>query len=132
MPAAKKTTVAAAAKVDVEVAFTPTVAVVPPSEGEKPENRYYFKCSDAADAPVYSVPFVQYLSGTGTDYMEAVTTGKLVVGDLESVRQMIIIECPEAEADLKKMSKDQIMWISSEWGKASTASVGESSASDDS
>lgn len=132
MPAPKKTAVTAAAKVDPEVAFTPTVAVVPPSEGKKPENRYYFKCEEREDAPVYSVPHVQYLSGVGTDYMEAVTTGQIVVGDFASIREMIAIECPEAKDDLKKLSKDQVMWISGEWGKASTASVGESSASDDS
>lgn len=124
MPAAKNTAVDVAKKLDV------SIAVVPPSEGSKPENRYHFKASDRANAKVYSVPFIQYLSGEGNEYLETVAEKPLSEATL--LRNMIRIECPEAYDEVRKMSNDQVSWISQEWAKASTASVGESSASDDS
>jgi hypothetical protein len=102
--------------------------IVPKSEGSKRPNRFAFRCRDGGK--VYSVPKPQYLSGDGSDYIESAIADK--VDEIRMTRRLLIIECPEAEDEIRRMAGDQIAHLSNQWAEASTATVGESDGSADS
>lgn len=100
------------------------VFVVPASEGDKPENRFSFKIG----RKTYTVPFIQYLSGPGSEYIDSVAVNP--VPETTMVRRVLLIECPAAEDEIKSLANDQIMSLFKGWTETSSATVGESSASE--
>ncbi|KAA0021807.1 hypothetical protein [Antrihabitans cavernicola] len=105
-----------------------TVFTVPKSLGSKRVNRFPFRVADGGK--VFSVPFVQYLSGAGADYLEeAAEKGH---DEIRLTRRLVEIESPDASEAVAKMSRDQVKALGEAWAEASTASVGESLASDNS
>ena len=99
--------------------------VVPASEGSKKENRFEFKIGQKK----YSVPFIQFLSGEGAEFLDD-QGGRLTEAVL--ARRLLVMECPEAGEAVRSLAADQATALSRAWVEASTASAGESLASDDS
>ncbi|CAM4134503.1 hypothetical protein NONI108955_10960 [Nocardia ninae] len=104
------------------------VYTVPKSQGAKRENRFYFRAKDGGK--VYSVPKLQYLSGDGSDYIEQAIADE--VDEIRMTRRLLIVECPAAEQDIRRMAGDQIADLSVAWAEKSTVDMGESDGSDDS
>lgn len=99
--------------------------VVPKPEGDKKENRFEFKIGTKAR----SIPFIQFLGGIAAEYAERNISLK---SEVALMKELAIIECPDAEDEIRGLSADQAKALIEAWGDASNASVGESSASDDS
>lgn len=99
--------------------------VVPKAEGAKKENRFDFKIGTKS----YSVPFIQYLGGLASAYAE---DNMAIKSEISLMRELMIIECPDAEDAIRALSVDQCKALSDAWNEASTGSAGESSASDNS
>lgn len=101
---------------------------VPKAAGDKKENRFAFRAKDGGK--VYSVPFMQYVSGAGAEFMEDAVEQKL--DEVRMTRGLLSIECPQAKDAIRGMAMDQIVSLSRAWAAASTASLGESLGSDES
>lgn len=99
--------------------------VVPKAEGSKKENRFDFKIGTKS----YSLPFIQYLGGLAAAYAEE---NMAIKSEVSLMRELVIIECPDSEDAVRALSVDQCKALADAWNEASTGSVGESSASDDS
>ena len=106
-----------------------TVYNVPKSEGAKKGNRFAFRAVDGGK--VFSVPFLQYLSGDGAEFIETSIEGGRA-DEARLTRGLIAIECPAAAEAVRKMANDQVIGLSQAWAAASTASLGESEGSEDS
>ncbi|RJO79310.1 hypothetical protein D5S18_02980 [Nocardia panacis] len=105
-----------------------TVFIVPESEGSKKGNRFAFRGKDGGR--IYSVPFLQYLSGES-----AAMVGKAVDENWDEARLtrgLIGVECPAAADAVLKMANDQVISLSRAWTEASSAAVGESVGSENS
>lgn len=98
--------------------------VVPKPEGSKPENRFEFKIT----RKTYSIPFMQYISTEGSDYVDSLAENP--VTEIKMIRGILGIECPEASEELKHLTNDQVLALFTAWNENSTATVGESSASE--
>ncbi|KZM68477.1 hypothetical protein AWN90_11445 [Nocardia terpenica] len=94
---------------------------VPKSAGSKRQNRFAFRIAEGGK--VYSVPFLQYLSGRGATFIQSGIESKLDEASL--TRGLIALECPEVAEAIEGLSIDQIGALSKAWADASTVSLGE-------
>lgn len=99
--------------------------VVPKSEAEKKANRFEFKIG----AEKYSIPLIQFLSVAGAEFL---TEQAAEVSEAVAMVRLVETECPEAVAAVRALGTDQARALSQAWVEASNATLGESSASDDS
>ena len=87
-----------------------------------------FRCT--GNGKTYSVPLLQFLSGAAADVLD--DAAEKGWNEAKLIRKLIAVEAPEAIDAVGKLANDQVEAVSAAWAEASTASLGESPASDDS
>ncbi|QGJ92008.1 tail assembly chaperone [Gordonia phage Keelan] len=101
------------------------VFVVPASKSTAAENQFKFKLG----TKTFTIPKMQYLPGDAIDFMDQ--KAKEVALEWLLMRHLFMFLVPKAEDQIRSMSRDQIDALSKAWDDASTADLGESSASEE-